>query len=183
MLHCQHIKVRVRAIRGFLKPLVFLALLGMPLVAGAAPPRGHRGAAAAQHPRSSSQTPVPPAPVLGESRSLQAQLADLQEQKSAAEKRAEILGTDLRRLQAELSAIRQASANTLQIQAERDDLQEQLIRLKRELETTRRAKQGLEEDDRQTWFLTGAGVLLAGIAGGVIIPRLSWRRRSGWDTY
>jgi SH3 domain protein len=107
----------------------------------------------------------------------------LQEQKSAAEKRAEILGTDLRRLQAELSAIRQASANTLQIQAERDDLQEQLIRLKRELETTRRAKQGLEEDDRQTWFLTGAGVLLAGIAGGVIIPRLSWRRRSGWDTY
>ena len=118
-----------------------------------------------------------------ENRSLRTQNAELQEQKGAADKKADLLGADLRRLQAELSAIRQASANVLQIQAERDDLQEQLIYLKRELETTRRAKEGLEEDSRQTWFLAGAGVLLAGIAGGLIIPRLGWRRRSGWDSY
>ncbi len=90
---------------------------------------------------------------------------------------------DLRRVQAELVALRQASANVLQIQAERDNLQEQLIRIERELVTIRRAKAGLEEDNRQTWFLSGAGVLLAGIAVGLILSRLSQRRRNGWDSY
>ncbi len=114
---------------------------------------------------------------------LQSELSALQDQKRAAEQAVATLTADLRRLQAELGALRQASANVLQIQAERDNLQEQLIRLERELVTIRRAKVGLEEDSRQTWFLAGAGVLLAGLVGGLILPRLSWRRRNGWDSF
>ena len=80
-------------------------------------------------------------------------------------------------------AIRQASANAIQIQAERDALRERVVNLERELDTLRREKKALDEDQRQDWFMIGAGVLLGGIFLGVILPRLSWRKKSGWSSF
>ncbi len=91
--------------------------------------------------------------------------------------------TELERLKTELIAIRQASANAMQIQAERDRLQERVIALERELETTRREKSALTGDYRQNWFLIGAGVLFGGILLGVFLPKLDWRKRSYWDSF
>jgi SH3 domain protein len=93
------------------------------------------------------------------------------------------LETQVQQLGTELMAIRQTSANALQIQAERDHLHESVIRLERELEAVKRAKQSLEADARQNWFLIGAGVLLGGLVLGLIIPQLSWRRRSNWESF
>jgi len=117
-----------------------------------------------------------------ENRALKAQIAALSVNRSSSgetlpelEARAQTLGT-------ELAAIRQSSANALQIQAERDHLHESVVKLQRELESVKRAKHSLEADSRQGWFLVGAGVLAGGLILGLIIPRLSWRKRSSWDT-
>ncbi|NJD05784.1 MAG: TIGR04211 family SH3 domain-containing protein, partial [Methylococcaceae bacterium] len=69
------------------------------------------------------------------------------------------------------------------IQAERDQLQETVINLQRDLESLKRAKQAQEADVRQNWFMIGAGVLFSGVLLGLILPRMSWRKRSSWDSF
>jgi hypothetical protein len=102
---------------------------------------------------------------------------------AVAERSAEELNAELQHLNSELISIRQASANALQIQAERDELQQNVINLERELESTKREKQALDEDQRQRWFFIGAVVLAAGLLLGLILPRLTWRKRSSWDSF
>ncbi|BBL76338.1 TIGR04211 family SH3 domain-containing protein [Methylomagnum ishizawai] len=90
---------------------------------------------------------------------------------------------EIERLNTELIAIRQASANAVQIQDERDRLQQYVIELERDVETLRREKTALESDYRQGWFMIGAGVLFAGMLLGVVLPKLSWRKKASWDSF
>lgn len=90
---------------------------------------------------------------------------------------------EIERLKIELIAVRQASANVLQIQDERDRLHERVIHMEGELETLRREKHALDGDYRQDWFLIGAGVLFGGVLLGVFLPRLSWRKKAHWESF
>ncbi len=95
----------------------------------------------------------------------------------------EALQAEISHLQTELIAIRQASSNILRIQAERDQLQETVITLKKELDTAEREKNALNDDQKQGWFVIGSTVLFGGIVLGLLIPRLSLRRRNSWNTF
>ncbi|QSA97205.1 TIGR04211 family SH3 domain-containing protein [Methylococcus sp. EFPC2] len=118
-----------------------------------------------------------------ENKRLKAELAELRAGKENAEKNGQELDAETKRLNTEVIAIRQASANALQIQAERDQLQEKVIGLERDLEKTRREMQAQDADVKQDWFLIGAGVLIGGIVLGLVLPRLSWRKRSSWNSF
>ena len=118
-----------------------------------------------------------------ENRALKEQVAALSVNRSSSGKTLPELEAEVHALTNELMTIRQSAANALQIQAERDHLHETVVKLERELETTKRAKHALQADARQSWFLVGAGVLLGGIALGLVLPRLSWRKRTSWDTF
>jgi SH3 domain protein len=94
------------------------------------------------------------------------------------------LKTEKTRLIQELTSIRHASSKAIEIQKERNQLQERIINLKRDMQTVSHEKQILEESTSQDWFLIGAGVILAGIILGLILPRISWRRKtSNWDSF
>lgn len=93
------------------------------------------------------------------------------------------LQAELKRLETELIAVHQASANVLRIQAERDQLQESVIAQRKELETVLRDKNALTDDQKQAWFLIGGSVLFAGILLGILLPRLSLRRRGQWNSF
>ncbi len=120
---------------------------------------------------------------LEENKRLKTELATVRSGKQSTDKTALQLQEETARLNTELMAIRQASANAIQIQAERDALRESVVNLERELDALRREKQALDEDHRQDWFMIGAGVLLGGILLGVILPRLSWRKKSRWSSF
>lgn len=171
---------RLGSVRTLLLGLALFVALG----AQANPPTGTRASGGASTGRTTSNPPQAESAALAEeNKALKAELTALKEGKSAAEKTAESLSTELRRLNTELLTIRQASANILQIQSERDNLQESVIHLERELEAVKRAKLAIDEDHRQAWFLIGAGVLLTGLILGLVLPQLSWRKKTGWDSF
>ncbi len=114
---------------------------------------------------------------------LKGELATVKTGKEGADQTAQQRQGEIERLNTEVIAIRQASANVLQIQEERDRLRQYVINLERDVEALRRDKSALEGDYRQNWFLIGAGVLFGGILLGVILPKLSWRKKTSWDSF
>jgi SH3 domain protein len=118
-----------------------------------------------------------------ENANLKTELAALKSGKDNADKANQDLGAEAARLNTEVIAIRQDYANAVQIREERDQLQEKVIALEGELDSVKRAKQAQDASNKQDWFMIGAGVLFGGILLGLILPRLSWRKRSSWDSF
>ena len=100
-----------------------------------------------------------------------------------ANKSSEELIAEVNRLRTEMIAVRQAAGDSLKIQTERDQLQQTVISLKQELEQAHRDRNRLNDDQKQAWFLIGGSVLVVGIVLGIILPRLSVRRKSDWGTF
>lgn len=119
-----------------------------------------------------------------ENKSLKQTLEKLTQTSSQSQSENKKLTSHSENLTREINNIRQTSANALQIQRQRDQLQERVINLERELQKLKRDKQALEDSTSQDWFMIGAGVLLAGIVLGLIVPKISWRRKTtSWDTF
>ncbi|MGY6274675.1 TIGR04211 family SH3 domain-containing protein [Methylomonas sp. MgM2] len=88
------------------------------------------------------------------------------------------------KLSAELSELRQTAANAIQLKQQRDQLQERVVTVERELQQLKRENLAMTDSTNQDWFLYGGGLALFGVLLGYILPKLSWRRRSsGWDTF
>jgi SH3 domain protein len=114
---------------------------------------------------------------------LKEELAATKAGKESAEQTAQQRQTEIDRLNTEVIAIRQASASALQIQEERDSLQQHVIDLERKVDDRARDMAAREDELLQSGFLIGAGVLFGGILLGVILPRLSWRKKTSWDSF
>jgi len=96
----------------------------------------------------------------------------------------EEMGKEKDRLGAELAELQQTAANAIQLKQQRDQLQERVVTVERELQQLKRENQALTDNTNQDWFLYGGGLALFGVLLGYILPKLSWRRRSsGWDTF
>jgi SH3 domain protein len=78
----------------------------------------------------------------------------------------------------ELSNIKTASANVVQIQEQNESLRKKVIERERQVEELTAESAALTSRSRQTWFVVGAAVLFGGIVVGLIAPRLRRRRRS-----
>ena len=88
------------------------------------------------------------------------------------------VGKERDRLSNELSELQQTAANAIQLKQQRDQLQERVIGIERELQQLKRENQALTDSSNQDWFLYGGGLSLFGVLLGFILPKLSWRRRS-----
>jgi SH3 domain protein len=80
----------------------------------------------------------------------------------------------------DLADLRTASANVVEIRDQNESLRQRLIQREREVEELTAANARLGSQDRQNWFIVGAGVLLGGIIVGLIAPSLRRKRRSDW---
>jgi SH3 domain protein len=96
----------------------------------------------------------------------------------------QLLGQERDKLSTELAELQQTAANAIQLKQQRDQLQERVISVERELQQLKRENQALTDNTNQTWFLYGGCLAIFGVLLGFILPKLSWRRRtSGWDTF
>lgn len=80
-----------------------------------------------------------------------------------------------------MEAIKENAANVVALMNERDEILQRANRLSTELDELRVRNMELENHSDKKWFMAGAGVLILGVLIGVILPRVSGRRRgSGW---
>ena len=116
--------------------------------------------------------------------SLRAAPSELQQKLSALTKQYDELQRAHKELQEikktieqELGALKRTSANAVRISNERNELRKQVAELTRTSEELKQEKRELENNSTQRWFMIGAGVTVAGILIGLILPHLRLRRR------
>jgi SH3 domain protein len=86
-------------------------------------------------------------------------------------------------LSRELSVLKKTAAGAIQLKNERDELQERVVNIERELQQFKLENQALKDTTHQDWFLYGGLLSLAGVLLGFILPKLGWRRKNRWDSF
>ncbi|HIG07397.1 MAG: TIGR04211 family SH3 domain-containing protein [Methylococcales bacterium] len=87
------------------------------------------------------------------------------------------------RLSNELAEIKQTAANAILLKQQRDQFQERLVNIERENEKLKRETQTLQDSANQDWFLYGGILAFFGIFFGLLIPKISWHKRTNsWDS-
>ncbi len=92
------------------------------------------------------------------------------------------LTTELEALKARYAKLRKDTANVVAINEQNKALTDQVETLLAERERLEAENKTLKDRTAMNWFLRGAGVIIAGILLGLIIPRIRFRRRDSWSS-
>ncbi len=117
-----------------------------------------------------------------ENTQLQSELAAIK--KAGSNAITEALTKERDKLVIQLNELRAISADAVDVKKQRDALQENSIKLTKELEQTKLEKHTLETNANQDWFMYGGLLALTGVLLGYILPKLGWRRKNNnWNTF
>jgi SH3 domain protein len=119
-----------------------------------------------------------------ENASLKAELNTVKESITPGSTLEQSLARERDMLSRELSELKKTAASTVELKNQRDELQERVVNVERELQQFKLENQALQDTTNQDWFLYGGLLSLVGVILGFILPKLSWRRsRSSWDSF
>ncbi len=105
---------------------------------------------------------------------LESALNETRQELESTRSRAETLATENEELQSKLSD----AAEGLELSEENARLRENSNDLERRVrELDHQLTQATAREERE-WFITGAGVLFAGLLSGLVVTRIPWRRRN-----
>lgn len=115
-------------------------------------------------------------------KSLESQLSSTSKSKSSFEKDTNRLNKNNKKLEKELARIKDIASNQISINKENKTLKEEVLKLKREMQTVQQENMSLTDDSAKDWFFIGAGVIIAGIIIGLILPNIRFRRKQSWNS-
>lgn len=118
-----------------------------------------------------------------EGTSIEAQLATVRNEHNAATNRIAQLEQENAALKSEVDRIQRTAANVLAIDKQNMDLQQQLTDAEIKVSILEEENSQLASRTNRNWFITGALVLFCGVLLGLLLPRLSWSRRSRYDRF
>jgi SH3 domain protein len=122
-------------------------------------------------------------PLQSDNAALRSELASLKESLTPGSSLEKSLATERDQLARELNELKKTAASSLQLKNERDELQERVVNVERDLQQFKLENQALKDTGSQDWFLYGGILSLVGVLLGFILPKLGWRRKSSWDSY
>lgn len=114
--------------------------------------------------------------------SSQQQLASLTTSQQALERSNRKLGKENKKLSQELNKIKETAANALNLDRENQELKKRVFALDRDYQILKQQVTSLKDRSNRDWFVAGAGVLIAGVVFGLILPKLRFRRKSSWSS-
>lgn len=118
-----------------------------------------------------------------EGSSMGSQLTSIRNEYDTAKNRIAELENNNAALQSEIDQIRRTAANVLAIDKQNMNLQQQLTDAEIKVSILEEENDQLASRTTRNWFITGALVLFCGILLGLLLPRLSWSRRSRYDRF
>ena len=118
-----------------------------------------------------------------DSSGLGSQLSAIRGQHDEATRQIQLLQQDKERLQSEVDAISAKAANTLAIDRQNQNLQQQLTAAEIKASTLEQENDTLGSKTTRNWFIAGALVLIVGIVLGLILPRMKFQKRSRYDSF
>lgn len=123
------------------------------------------------------------AAVQSENAALKAELSTLRDSITPGTTLEQSLATERDQLSRELNELKKASSNIIELKNERDQLQERVVNVERDLEQFKLENQSLKDSTKQDWFLYGGLLSIFSVILGFVLPKLSWRRKSSWDSF
>jgi len=115
---------------------------------------------------------------------LSSQLASLQETHAELQRKFTEMENENNNLKQELASLSKVARDPLRIASERDEAVERSQHLSDELDILRLKNQRLTDKTEQNWFLIGAGVVIAGIILGLLLPHMRVKKnRSEWGDF
>ena len=112
---------------------------------------------------------------------MSSQLSSIETEYRAATQRITALESERDQLSSELAEIKRTAASVLAIDAQNEDLRQQLADSQIEVSVLEQENETLSSQGNRYWFISGALVLFGGIILGLILPRMKFQRRSGYD--
>lgn len=117
-----------------------------------------------------------------QSRQRQTRLSETGKEMQGLEQALEQARAESQKLSKQLADIQRTASSALAIDAENKDLKNSLMQMQRDQEALRQENEALRDRTARDWFMIGAGVVVAGIVIGLILPRIRLRKRSSWDS-
>ncbi len=117
-----------------------------------------------------------------QNKDLQTKLSAASSDKTSLDKEKGQLLAKNDKLGTELDHIRKTAAGALAIESEKNRLADEKHRLETELQTVQQENLSLKDHSQREWFVRGAGVVIAGILIGLILPKIRFSRRSRWNS-
>jgi SH3 domain protein len=104
-----------------------------------------------------------------ERQKLQSQVAELQSTGSSVQQR--------------LDRVTKLSSDTIQVDDQNRQLKKRLVESDRQIELLENENSRLGSRANREWFLVGGAVLVLGLLLGLILPRISWKKKSSWSDF
>ena len=115
--------------------------------------------------------------------SMTTQMDAIRNEQQKAASQIQTLQREKSELESELAEIKRTAANVLAIDNQNQKLQQQLTEFEIQVGTLEKENSELAAKSTRNWFIAGAMVLFGGVLLGLILPRMRWQKRSGYDTF
>ncbi len=115
--------------------------------------------------------------------SLRAQFNTIKSEYDNANKRITTLEGEKKQLQDQLAEIKRTAADVLTIDMQNKELSQQLSVTQKKFNELQQENNELGSSKDRDWFVTGALVLFGGLLLGLIIPKISFQKRSRYGSF
>ncbi|HKJ51965.1 MAG TPA: TIGR04211 family SH3 domain-containing protein [Gammaproteobacteria bacterium] len=115
--------------------------------------------------------------------SQQSKIAELSQSLEQEKSDNQTLASTLRASEKELTDVRSAAEDTLNIVEQNKRLQSVVDELRQEKTALVEANSQLGDTTRQDWFVRGGAVSLIAFLIGIIVTRIRWRKKDSWGSY
>lgn len=86
-------------------------------------------------------------------------------------------------VQQQLDRVTKLSAGTIQVDDQNRQLKKRLVESDQQIELLENENRRLGSRANREWFLVGGAVLVLGLLLGLILPRISWKKKSSWSDF
>lgn len=115
--------------------------------------------------------------------SLQADVERLESDLKLEQSDKEALKNTLLASESELSRVRDAAGNTLEIVAKNETLKSLVTQLRADNKALTNENASLKDTTKLDWLVRGAGVSLVAFIIGILVTRIRWRKQDSWGSY